>query len=240
MEAVLVDREGLSVAGIANAIGLPRATAHRQISTLIDDGFLVRVAGGRLCPGPRLLSLLDLVDAKQVIVAAAAPILHRLADKLGCLVQLGTLENDMVTYRIKTGQGAGDLFTRVGMQLEAYCTGIGKVLLAHLPTREREAYLATGPFPALTQNTITNPDRLREELEAIARQGFAHDLEEMAEGLVCIAVPVVGAQGAVVAAISASHSTKDRTMLSKPVIIELLLAAADQVRHRITVGQTDV
>ena len=81
----------------------------------------------------------------------------------------------MVTYRIKTGQGAGNLFTRVGMQLEAYCSGIGKMLLAHLPEEQQRAYLAGGPFPALTAKTITQPEALAQELERIRAQGFALD-----------------------------------------------------------------
>ena len=233
LEAVLADREGQSVPVIAKAIGLPRATAHRQIATLIGEGFLLRVPGGRLGPGPRLLALAELIDAKQIVVAAAAPVLHRLAARLQCLVQLGTLENDMVTYRIKTGQGAGDLFTRVGMQFEAYCTGIGKVLLAHLTAAEREAYLATGPFPALTSYTITDPAQLRLELEQVVAQGFARDNEEIAEGLVCVAVPLLGPDGRVVAAISASRPRLDVARIPEADVIELLRGAADLTRERV-------
>lgn len=231
LEAVLADREGQSVPAIARAIGLPRATAHRQIATLIAEGFLVRVPGGGLGPGPRLLALAELIDAKQLVAAAAAPVLHRLAARLQCLVQLGTLENDMVTYRIKTGQGAGDLFTRVGMQLEAYCTGIGKVLLAHLTAAEREAYLATGPFPALTPKTITDPAELRSELEKVVTEGFARDNEEIAEGLVCVAVPVLGPGGRVVAAISASRPLGDLARIPEAEVVEQLRAAADLTRE---------
>jgi DNA-binding IclR family transcriptional regulator len=183
LEAVLADREGRSVAAIAETVGLPRATAHRQITTLVAEQFLARLPGGRLGAGARLLVLLQLVEGKQVVVAAAAPLLHRLAAKVGTIVQLGTLENDMVTYRIKTGRGAGDFFTKVGLQLEAYCSGIGKVLLAHLPEAERETYLAAGPFVALTPQTITDPGRLRAELQNVVAQGFAHDDEEIAIGL---------------------------------------------------------
>lgn len=234
LEAVLADREGQSVPALAAGLGLPRATAHRQVATLIAEGFLARVAGGRLGPGPRLLALLQLVDEKQLIVAAAAPLLHRLADKLQCLVQLGTLENDMVTYRVKTGHGAGDFFTKVGMQLEAYCTGMGKVLLAYQPASEREAYLATGPFPALTERTITDPGVLRAELAEVVVQGFARDNEEIDEGLVCLAVPIFGQDGTVVAAISASRPVSALTRQPEAGVIDALRQVAAQVSERIT------
>ena len=233
LEAVLADRDGRSIPDIARDIGMPRATAHRQVATLVGEQFLVRLPGGRLGPGARLLAMLRQVDAKQVIVGAAAPVLHRLAARLRCVVQLGTLENEMVTYRIKTGQGAGDFFTRVGLQLEAYCTGIGKVLLAHLPESEREAYLATGPFPALTRGTITDPDSLRVELARVREQGFARDDEEIAEGLVCVAVPVRSGDGSVQAAISISGAAHTRPDPTGATVLKLLLEAAAQIEGAI-------
>lgn len=229
LEAILADREGRSVSAIAADIGLPRATAHRQVTTLVAEQFLARMPDDRLGPGARLLSLLRLVDDKQMIASAAAPILHDLATKLGCVVQLGTLENDMVTYRIKTGLGAGELFTKVGLQLEAYCTGIGKVLLSHLPEIEREAYLATGPFPALTTHTITDPALLRAELATVREQGFALDREEIAEGITCVAVPIVGPDLRVSAAISVSRAAKSGNDNAESAILEKLRDA----RHRI-------
>ncbi len=236
LEAVLTDRDGRSVPAIAQDLGLPRATAHRQIATLVAQGFLTRVPGGRIGPGPRLLALMQQIDAKQVVVAAAAPLLHGLAGQLRCLVQLGTLENEMVTYRIKTGRGAGDFFTKVGMQLEAYCTGIGKVLLAHLQDKDREAYLATGPFPALTPRTITDPGLLRHELAGIAQQGFARDTEEIAEGLVCLAVPIFGYDGSVVAAISASRTVAAANRQPEAMVLDALRLTASQIQARIAQG----
>ncbi len=237
LEAILADRDGRSVAAIAQGIGLPGATAHRQVTTLVAERFLARLPGGRLGPGPRLVALLQLVDAKQVIAAAAAPVLHRLAKELRCVVQLGTLENDMVTYRIKTGQGAGDFFTRVGLQLEAYCTGIGKVLLAHLPEAQREAYLAAESFPALTRHTITDPARLRAELRRVFAQGFARDNEEIAEGLVCIAVPIRGPDEGVSAAISASWALPMSGLAGEQAILASLRTAADHIEHAIGLAE---
>lgn len=234
LEAILGDREGRSVAAIAADLGLPRATAHRQVVTLLEENYLRRLGNGRLVAGPRLMALAQQVDPKQVIAAAAAPVLNRLSARLGCIAQLGTLENDMVTYRIKTGQAAGEFFTRVGLQLEAYCTGIGKVLLAHLPQTEREAYLATGPFPALTANTITEPADLRVELERVHAQGHACDKEEIAEGLVCFAVPLRTNAGNVPAAISVSiASTSARTPSARERYLRALGQAAQRIEQEI-------
>lgn len=227
LEAILADTEGRSVSSIATATGVPVATAHRQVATLVSDGFLRRLPGMQLGPGHRLLRMLQMVDEKQIIVTEAAPILHRLSARLRCVVQLGTLESDMVTYRIKTGPGSGSLFTKVGLQLEAYCTAIGKVLLAHLPEAQRELYLASGPFPALTPHTISDAVKLREELVHVLQQRFARDDEEIAEGLVCLAVPISLPDGRVLAAISASRAVDAKYGARRTDIAQLAAAARE-------------
>ncbi|MBM3595322.1 MAG: IclR family transcriptional regulator [Alphaproteobacteria bacterium] len=204
LEVVVAHGSTRSIAAIARDLGVPVATAHRHVVSLVAEGFLARHGRGHVA-GPRLMQLVGLLNRGHVVADAAAPLLHRLAGELGCVVQFGTLEGDMVTYRIKMGEGAGDLFTQVGMQLEAYCSAIGKVLLAALPERDREAYLATGPFPPLTERTITDPAALRRELDAVRQRGYAVDDEEVAEGLFCLAVPLRTPEVEVVGAISASR-----------------------------------
>ena len=229
LEAVLSDREGQNVEALGKQLGIPRATAHRQVRALLEEGFLARLGGGQFAAGPRLRRLVQLVDEKQTITVVAAPVLHRLAARARSVVQLGTLENDMVTYRLKTGEGAGDLFTKIGLQLEAYCTGVGKALLAHLPRAEREAYLATGPFPQLTANTITSSDGLRQELEDIASRGFAIDNEEIVPGLSCLAAPIRGPDHSVSAAISVSRLVSGKSMQQDLALLGMLQEAAREI-----------
>lgn len=190
---------------MARDLGIPVSTAHRQVHTLMEEGLLIRHRRGYYTPGPRLLRLIGGIGELQVMVNVSATILHRVAAQLDCIVQLGTLEADMVTYRIKVGDGAGDLFTRVGMQLEAYCTGIGKILLANLGEREIENYLAAGPFPALTATTITDPAALMDQLREIRMQDYALDDGEISTDLRCVAVPIRRQDGSVAAAISATR-----------------------------------
>ncbi|CDO35264.1 IclR family transcriptional regulator [Novosphingobium sp. KN65.2] len=238
LEAVIGDGGRRSIAALARDIGLPVATAHRQVKTLMSAAYLSRLPNGRYVAGPRLLALLRQIDEKQMIANAAAPVLHRLAGQVRSIVQLGSLDNDMVTYRIKTGRGAGDLFTRVGMQLEAYCSAIGKVLLAHLPDAEREAYLETGPFVPLTHRTIVDPDLLRQELARVRERGYAIDNEEIAEGLVCVAMPLRGVDGSVVAAASVSRDSATARLQGFARVVELLGSAVVEIeQHSAAAGQ---
>ena len=232
LEAVVADGGAASVSDLARRLGVPVATAHRQIATLVAEGYLVRAGPGHVA-GPRLLGLLHTIDEKQVIARIAAPILRELAGNIGGTVQLGTFENDMVTYRVKAGKGASGLFTRVGMQLEAYSSAIGKVLLAYLPAPERNAYLAGGPFVAMTERTIVDPAALARELEAIATRGHAIDDREVVDDLVCLAVPVRAPGGDVPAAVSVSRFDEGFAPDDSEAIIARLRDAASQIERAV-------
>lgn len=204
LDAILGDAGAQNIAALARARGIASATAHRQVRTLVEERYLLKLQSGRYVAGPRLRHLLHRIDEKQTLAAIAAESLHKLAADVDCVVQLGTLENDMVTYRAKAGRGANSLFTEVDKQLEAYCSGIGKMLLACLPDAEREAYLNNGPFPRLTARTICDPAALASELSRTRERGYAIDDGEIADSLFCIAVPIRAPDGGVIAAISVS------------------------------------
>lgn len=210
------------VESVAEELGLPISTAYRQVTALVAEGCLVRNTGGRHAPGPRLLALLTQIDPKQIIADVARPTLERLARDLQTIVQLGTLEQGMVTYRIKAGRGSTSAFTRVGMQMEAYCSAVGKVLLAHLPEDELDAYLTSGPLVPLTASTITDTERLREELLLVGVNGYAIDDNEAADGLYCVAMPLAVPAGSVSAAISVSRTSAVASAQGNAMVIAKL------------------
>jgi len=203
LECIAKDQAQTSLHDHATALDIPYATARRMIATLDQSGFVVRVGAGRYRAGPALVGLADVLDLRSLLVILGRKPLRALARSINCVAHLGFWEADMVTYLIKEDSGRLRLFTRENHQLEAYASGIGKVLLAHLGTGERDKFLQTGPFVALTDNTILDPDLLRAEWDKVRRRGFATDCAEVAPELYCVAVPVFGPQG-VVAAISLS------------------------------------
>jgi IclR family transcriptional regulator, acetate operon repressor len=229
LEAVLDDGAAHNVSVIARKLAVPVATAHRQVATLVAEGYLAPASYGRHVAGARLMRLLQKLDDKSVIANVAAPILNRVAREVRSIVQLGTLENDMVTYRLKMGDKADTLFTKIGMQLEAYCSGVGKVLLANLPPSAKSSYLASGPFVPLTPHTIIDPECLSAELDRIREQGFAEDVGEILEGLLCMAVPVRNHDGHVVAAISVTQDAHSPTRTLPEKLLPMLQSAANQI-----------
>lgn len=192
-------------ADIADRVGLPFSTARRFGAVLEDRGLIIRQRAGRYLPGPALLRMAEAMPRRRVVAALARPILTTLSKEVGMTAHLGVLEDQMVTYLCKAEAGA-ELFTREGMQLEAYCSGVGKVLLASMPDDYLNRYLAGGALVALTSRTIVEPDRLRKELIQIRLQGWAMEDGEVVDGLACLAMPVGGRDGEPWAAISISGS----------------------------------
>ena len=171
----------------------PQCNAIPADRNIDGSGIVTAIAQRTLCSG-RAIALLNPLSAAQ------PP-----SRRIGAIVHMGTLEDDMVTYLVKEGAGNDQLFTREDMQLEAYCTGIGKVLLAGLPTEKQEQYLANGPFVALTDNTTIDAATLREELACVTKQGFAVDNREISPDLYCLAVPVPSNDTAIALGISVSR-----------------------------------
>jgi len=215
---VLHDRGNTALKQLAADLGLSRSTLYRLAGTLQDFGLITRQSRGFYDIGLPLVAGLQGVTVLNQLARLSRPLLQRLADDCGSTAHLGVLEDGMVTYVVKVAgkeAAAGARFTRENAQLEAYCSGLGKVLLAELSEAERESYLATGPFVPLTSRTITECSTLRDCLNAVRQNGFAQDDGEVADNLFCLAVPVAVPQAAVHAAISisverATCHTRDR------------------------------
>lgn len=202
--AIVADEGRSSLSAIAESIGLPLPTAHRLAMTLETEGFLERSRKGHYHPGPAL----RMVGRSETPVSRAAMRLRgplaRLAEKHHAFAHFGVLEDGMVTYLVKEKGLEGELFTEEQAQLEAYCSAVGKVLLAALPSTELDSYLANGPFVALTDRTLTEPAALRREIDVVRQTGVAFDRYEIRDDLFCIGVPVRDARQGVIGAISLS------------------------------------
>ena len=190
---------------LAAELSLPISTAHRIVMAFRRRGLITPASRGHYVGGLQLAALGALADPRATLIEAARPLLRRLARTMRTTVHMGMLEGDMVTYLVKEQGGGMRLFTQESMQLEAYCSAIGKVLLANAGGIDREAYLANGPFIALTEHTVTEPAALRDMLTEVRANDFAIDDREVVEDLHCIAVPMRDPTGEVIAAVSISE-----------------------------------
>jgi IclR family acetate operon transcriptional repressor len=214
---------------LAADMALPRSTLYRLTSALEQAGLIARLGTGRYGVGlPLAETLQDITPASQLI-HLCRPSLRRLADDCSATAHLGVMENEMVTYLVKESVStphAAASFTRENAQLEAYCSGIGKVLLAWLPEMELTRYLSSGPFVALTERTITDPATLRECLQAIKATQFARDDGEIADDLYCLAVPLWTDGEPMTVAISLSFTRCEATASNDAAYLAKMRACA--------------
>lgn len=219
--------EWVSSSELSRRAGLPEASGYRLIQTLEEIGAVARGPKGRYRTGPLLLSLSHNVTLGELLREASEQLMTELAFRLNLTTHLGVLEHGMVTYIGKISPpGAFPVHTRVGAQLEAYCSGLGKVLLAALPDEEVESFILDGELIALTPHTITSTAGLRAELKKVRLAGHAVDDREHQANMRCIAVPVRDRHGRVVAALSATDAAEHMGPARLEEVRALLLEAA--------------
>ena len=231
LRAIASDEGRSSLSAIAAQEGIPLATAHRFARTLQEEGFLSPLSKGHYALGSAMRAMpRTLPGIGETIARLRAP-LANLASRYGAFAHFGNLESGMVTYLIKENGTDTELFTREQEQQEAYCSAIGKILLAALPEKELDSYLEDGPFIALTRRTITRPQDIRRELETVRLNGVAYDRHEIRDDLFCMGVPVMDGKGAVMGAISVSFlsCTPDAQMQTR--LRRALRRVAEKGRH---------
>lgn len=192
----------LTIADVARITGLSRAAARRCLHTLEQLGYVG--CDGRLhALRPKVLSLGYAFVTSTPLAAAAQPFLERVSEALGESVSLGVLEEDEVVYVARAATKRITAVTlNVGSRLPAYCTAMGRALLAHLPAAELDAHLDRVQLTAMTAKTITSREALRHTLDAVRQQGYALVDEELEMGLRSISVPLRSTHGDVIGAMN--------------------------------------
>ncbi|HEY5908945.1 MAG TPA: IclR family transcriptional regulator [Vicinamibacteria bacterium] len=228
-------RPRISLADLPAQTGIPRATAFRLLATLEEAGFVVREDGGyRL--GLKCFVLGNVAAAEIDLRNEAHPYLAALRDSTGETAQIAILDQWQVVYleRVPSRRAVGYMTSRAGTLLPAYCTGLGKALLAYRPEAEVAAWAETQSFSALTPTTLTSAARLLEELRGIRARGYAVDEQERELGVRCVAAPVRDHRGEVVAAISiAGPAERMPRVLVGSKMADKVVATAREISFRL-------
>jgi DNA-binding IclR family transcriptional regulator len=194
---------------ISRGIELSKTTAHGLISTLVYLGYLEQdQATGKYKLGLKLFELGQIVHNSMDLRGTSLPHLKELVNEYQETAHLAVLSGTEVIYIDKVdSQRSVRIISHVGGRNPAYCTGVGKVMLAHLNQFELERVLQATNFKQLTPRTITDKAILKRHLESVLQKGYAFDSEEIEQGLSCVAAPVKDHSGRVIAAISISGPT---------------------------------
>ena len=196
----------MTISQLSVRTGLSRAAVRRCLYTLTKLGFAGAEDGQRYALRPRMLSLSHTYTTSSALSTAAQPILERMSTTFRESFSVATLDGDEIVYIARTVVPsrvmAVDL--HIGSRLPAYCTSMGRVLLAYLPPEQLEHYLARAELTAHTTRTITSPEKLRLALRTVRRLGYALVDQELEVGLRSLAVPVYAPNGRVVATVNLS------------------------------------
>jgi IclR family transcriptional regulator, pca regulon regulatory protein len=231
IRAFTQQKRRLTISQLSQRTGIPRAAVRRCLYTLAQLGYVNAQEGRDFTLSPRILSLGHAYLSSTPLTSAAQPLLDRVSDVLHESSSIALLEGDEILYvaRSSTNRRIMSVDLGLGTRLPAYCTSMGRVLLAHLPSAEQEAYLARVKIVRHTARTIMAPDRLRRELGGIRRAGYALVDQELEIGLRSIAVPVRDQAGSVVAAMNiGTHASRvSLGEMEKSFLRELQSAASE-------------
>jgi DNA-binding IclR family transcriptional regulator len=228
------DGGSASLQELAARSHLAKASAFRMLRTLEETGLAERIpSSDRYRLGVRCLefgqSYLEQIDLRR----DALPVMQRLLTEFNETVHLGVLDDRLqVVYveKLDSAHAVGIMMSRVGRTAPAYCTGIGKALLAQYDGDPVALLVKDDKLKRFTPNTRTEPAELRKELAAIRKRGYSIDNEEHEAGVRCVAAAIPGAGGRAVAAISiAGPASRMPDELIQGELAAALTAAAGEI-----------
>jgi DNA-binding IclR family transcriptional regulator len=235
LDVLLEQKSPMSMSEISEKLNFYPSTVHRILDTLKYGGYVEQNPNNlKYQLGLKLLEL-GMAKINQIdLVKEAKPFLRDLAKKCDETVHLAILEDDNVLYLAKEESSQTiRMISYVGKRAPLHCTGLGKVLLANLPLRDRDKIIDRIELFRLTNNTITDKGKLREELDMIKEKEFALDREENERDVLCIAAPVRDYKGRVVAAVSVSSPIYRLNNKKQDYIKEALINTVEGISSRL-------
>jgi IclR family transcriptional regulator, pca regulon regulatory protein len=201
----------MGIADIADELGMSRSTTHRYVTTLLALGYLEQGRSRKYRLGLRVtdlgMSALNATGLRENV----HPFLEELRERTGYTIGLAVLDGTEILYvdRARSWRRAEretDLGLYPGSRMPAYCTAMGKILLAYLPDVVQRDLIAQLKLERNSPSTITSKQALRAELERIVEDGYAVNDQELRPGLQAIAVPVRDESREVVATVGIAAS----------------------------------
>ena len=208
LEAIAVSERSLSNAEIAEILKIKPNTANNILRTLFQKGYLSQNEQRGYKLGPKCALLAKNEDKSESLRQAAIPIMRNLSEETGDLAFLGILNGfDLICLAQTIGTGPLTINDSHAWNEKTHASACGKLLLSFLSQQKKETYLKCGNREIFTKNTITSEKDLRNELNSIAKKGFATAIDESAMGVAAVAVPIFDTEKQVSAALGQSFPT---------------------------------
>lgn len=200
----LVSEGPCGVTELANHLGHNKTTVYHHLSTLESRDYVAK-ENGKYKLGLRFFDVGQHTRRQHLIYRVGKPEIDELANETGELANMMVAEKGLGTYiYISRGENAIRLDTKMGTRQYLHTSALGKSILANMTDDEFDSVIERHGLPSQTQNTVTDRDELEDELEEIRESGVAFDGEERAEGIRCIAAPVIDKDGNLLGAVSVS------------------------------------
>jgi DNA-binding IclR family transcriptional regulator len=224
LEMLAASHHGLTLPELSKGLQLPKSSVHCLLLTFERCEYLHRnVTTNRYHFGAKLFSLANMSLNGIALTGIAEPSMHSLAIRTRLTVHMAILDrNEAVVISKAEPPGSFKLATWVGKRMDVHCTGVGKALIAYLPSDQLEALILDRGLPRHNDNTIANARKLREELVRIRENGYSSEDEEDEVGRRCIGAPVYNQKGEVCAAMSLSGTNTQITDINARQLVEEL------------------
>ncbi|MEM9247468.1 MAG: IclR family transcriptional regulator [Pseudomonadota bacterium] len=221
----------LSPSALSEALDLPKPTIHRLLTTAEEEGFLQRdVDGKSFGPGHRLRRLAGNTLSSQRMRTERLIVMKALAEEVGETCNLAAPGRFGMVYleRVETHWPLR-IQLPIGSHVPFHCTASGKMYLSSLRADKLDRLLSWMDFEERTPQTITDKDRLRDEIAATRARGYSTDNEELMEGMAAIAVPIEDSEGRLLTTLSI-HAPIQRLSFDRLVsVLPVLREAAAKI-----------
>ncbi|MEW6665200.1 MAG: IclR family transcriptional regulator [Thermodesulfobacteriota bacterium] len=229
-----LSRPSLGIADLSELMGLPRATVHGLVRTLLKNRLLQQDRETRKYRlGLKVFELGAIVGNTLEINRKAAEHLYTLSRRTGLETRLAIWDGRAALLTMGAAVRSQAFFTQIGPRMPAYCSASGRVFLAYMATDELDAYLDKTNFVRYTPSTLIDPIQLRKELHRTRAREYAVNREELRRGVVAFAAPVFDHAGRVAAAVSISVSPDPLPKKKERKVLDELMKCAMAVSREL-------
>jgi len=209
----------------------PKPTLYRFVQTLTNQQMLSYEPGRQTYgPGLRLVRLAHAAWEQSTLAPLARPHIDALSRAVGETVHLAQLDHAQVLYIDKRNAGNPvQMYSQAGKVGPAYCTGVGKVMLAFSDATLVDTIIEQQSFHVFTPHTLSTPEALRDELQKIKANGYGFDREEHEPGIICVAVPILTENGRVLGALSVTSTTSRTNLAGLEGYVPILQETAEKI-----------
>ncbi|MFO7730950.1 MAG: IclR family transcriptional regulator [Spirochaetia bacterium] len=234
LELLSIKHEGLSLTEISRRLELPTSTVFRLLSVLRSRNYIEKNDSTNVYRlGLGFVELTSLYLSNIELKTEAQPYLRNLSQMTGQVVFMGTEHDGELVYIDKYEQfNEIRKYCFLGQRRPLYCTALGKALLTGFKDEEIRELYPEGELKPMTSHTITNVERLIEEVHEICLRGYAIDDQEIEEAMWCVAAPVYDYRGIIIAAVSTSWDLGSHKDADRDKNIELVRKTALNISIR--------